>query len=377
MRRSDAGTLGARMRPEWLTELVDPDTRQPLVLTNVRERTDREIIDAELSSVSGDHVYPVLTGVPRFVPRAFYHRSQGQESGSLQTVQCYGDYWRAKGLGSGETQVELQTYEDLLRSVLRIETLDDLRRVFGDGMNILDAGCGVGWAESRFNFNPNARRFAVDMSSSAEIAFDATRSAGNVLVAQADILRLPFRESYFDVIFSFGVLHHTGDARGGFARLCSHLKPHGLIGISVYKVKPFVRELADERIRSITTVMDAGEFQRFVEQVTRLGKALQGNRQPLTVEEDVPLLGIKRGEYSVHKFVYDHFLKCYYNERLGMGGSVSANVDWYRPRQASHHTREEVSAWFEENGIEDVRFEDIPGWEHASFLVSGRKRGSR
>ena len=251
--------------------------------------------------------------------------------------------------------------------------MDELRQVFGDGMNILDAGCGVGWAESLFNVNANARRFAVDMSSSAEIAFDATRGMPNVLVAQADLLRLPFRESYFDVIFSFGVLHHTGDARRGFARLCSHLKPHGLIGISVYKVKPFLRELADDRIKSITTAMNAAEFERFVDQVTRLGKALQGNRQLLTIDEDVSLLGIKRGEYSVHKFIYDHFLKCYYNDRLGLEGSVSANIDWYRPQQASHHTREEVLAWFEENRIEDVRFEDVPGWEHASFFVSGRK----
>jgi hypothetical protein len=138
-------------------------------------------------------------------------------------------------------------------------------------------------------------------------------------------------------------------------------------------VKPFLRELADDRLRSITTAMNAAEFERFVDQVTRLGKALQGNRQLLTIDEDVSLLGIKQGEYNVHKFIYDHFLKCYYNDTLGLAGSVSANVDWYRPPLATHHTRDEVMAWFEENRIEDVRFEDVPGREHASFLVSGRK----
>ena len=109
------------MRAEWLTELVDPETREPLALKNVRERADREIVDAELSSMSGGHVHPVINGVPRFVPASFYRPPEGPESSSLQTVRCYGDYWRGKGLGSGETAVERETYELLLRSVLRIE----------------------------------------------------------------------------------------------------------------------------------------------------------------------------------------------------------------------------------------------------------------
>jgi hypothetical protein len=53
------------------------------------------------------------------------------------------------------------------------------------------------------------------------------------------------------------------------------LKPFEASICSVYKVKPFLRELADDRLRSITTAMNAAEFERFVDQVTRLGKALQ------------------------------------------------------------------------------------------------------
>jgi SAM-dependent methyltransferase len=221
--------------------------------------------------------------------------------------------------------------------------------------------------------NNKVNRFAIDLSSSVEIAFEKTNTMSNVFIAQADLFKLPFPDSFFDIIFSGGVLHHTGNARSGFAHLCKHLRPGGIIGIFVYKVKPFLRELADREIKKITTEISYDECEKFAEQITKLGRALQRVKEKLYLDEDIPLLNIEKGEYDVQKFIYDHFLKCYYNKKIGYDFSVLANIDWYRPKHASHHTREEVASWFEENNLVDVRFNDLKGWEHASFFVSGRK----
>jgi len=196
---------------------------------------------------------------------------------------------------------------------------------------------------------------------------------GQAIGVQADVSKLPFREQFFNIIFSGGVLHHTGDAEGAFAALCRHLKPGGIIGIYIYCMKPFLRELADKEIRAITTEMSFEECLEFSEKITQLGKALRKFKDPLLVEDDIPLLGIKKGEYGLQKFIYDHFLKCFFSDELGYDISVLTNVDWYHPKHASHHTREEVAGWFEENRIADPQFIQPEGWEFSGYFVSGRK----
>ena len=119
--------------------------------------------------------------------------------------------------------------------------------------------------------------------------------------------------------------------------------------------------------------MSFDECMMFSEQVTKLGKELQKYNNRLLIEDDIPLLGIKKGTYDVQKFIYDHFLKCYYNEKLGFNMSVITNVDWYHPKYASHHTREEIEGWFRDNNIEGIKFIQPKGWEYSGFFVSGRK----
>jgi SAM-dependent methyltransferase len=358
------------MLARWLADLVDPDSGEPLALESAHA-DGTHVLAGELRSAHAR--YPIVNGIPRFIPPSFYVRSGPAADDVAQTIQCYSDFWADGGGPPHHTESEIRAYELLLQSMLGLASPEELRDLLTDGTYCLDVGCGVGWSEYLFNVNPRAHRFAVDLSTSVEVAFERTRHLPNVLVAQADLFRLPFREARFDVIFAGGVLHHTGDARRAFAALCRHLRPGGLIGIFVYKVKPFLRELADRELKRITTAMSDQDCRAFASQLASLGRALQRVREPLVVEEDIPALGIRRGEYGVQKFVYDHFLKCYHNAALGHEHSVRANIDWYRPKVASHHTREEVESWFTENGVAPARFVDRPGWEHASFFVSGRK----
>jgi tetratricopeptide (TPR) repeat protein/SAM-dependent methyltransferase len=107
-----------------------------------------------------------------------------------------------------------------------------------DAPQVLVAGCGTGrhpiQTASRI---AGARVLAVDLSG-ASLGY-AMRKASELGVAnlefmQADILELGALEQKFDLIESFGVLHHMRDPLAGWRVLTSLLKPGGLMVIGLY-----------------------------------------------------------------------------------------------------------------------------------------------
>lgn len=358
---------------KWQNEFLDPDTKKALSL-EIKKKENDEILEGTFISPD-KKAYSIIRGIPRFVPAKFYAKRIGKVvSDTIQTGRSFGDKWRENAYKLlGHPKAEKEILKEQFFAMLDCHSLKNLINVFKNAGTCLNAGCGVAWSEDLFNINTETKRFAVDISLSVEIAYERTKNIPNVSVAQADIFNLPFNENYFDIIFSDGVIHHTSNPRKAFNTLCKHLKPGGLIGIYIYKKKPFLREIADREIRKLTTEMDFNDCLSFSKQITALGKALQNIDQPLIIEENIPLLNINKGKYNLQKFIYDHLLKCFYNKKLGDEISILTNVDWYHPKYASHHTREEIQSWLDKNCIENVCFNQPPGWEHSGYFVSGRK----
>lgn len=353
------------MKKKWVESLVSRlhGNDHPLILEVEEDEWD-EVIEGMLWTGKGrsDFGFPIREGVPQFFPSYFE-----DEFGSK-----WEEWSRMEGWDSG-----LARESAILQfcSTLGVGSLANAQFLFKDGSNWLDAGCGVGQAESLFNLNSKANRFAVDLSPiTAKVAYEKTKHLPNVFVGQANLISLPFKRDYFDGVFSMGVIHHTPDPRLSFRILCSHLKAGGLMGIYVYCKKPFIRELVDEKLRGHTWRMDEDDCLEFSEHLALLGYSLSKYREPLEIHRDIPLLGIKKGSYELQKFIYDHFLKCYYNPGMSFSHSKLNNFDWYHPRYASHHTRGEIQSWFDENGIENVKFIQPEGWEHSGYFVSGRKK---
>jgi tetratricopeptide (TPR) repeat protein/SAM-dependent methyltransferase len=103
---------------------------------------------------------------------------------------------------------------------------------------ILVAGCGTGkHAILTARRYANARVTAVDLSR-ASLAYGArqARSLGlrNIEFMQGDILDLERLEPDFDLIESFGVLHHLRDPMAGWGVLADLVKPGGLMMIGLY-----------------------------------------------------------------------------------------------------------------------------------------------
>ncbi len=91
------------------------------------------------------------------------------------------------------------------------------------------------------------------------------------------------------------------------------------------------------------------------EQLSELGKRLQALN--ITFESpEIPLLGIKGGQYDIQRFIYWNFLKCYYNAELGWDNSVLTNFDWYSPSNARRYTQEEFKQMGIDNKLDLIHF---------------------
>ncbi|MFH1656474.1 MAG: class I SAM-dependent methyltransferase [Candidatus Nealsonbacteria bacterium] len=353
------------MKKKWLNFLKDPITKDFFEL-KIDSLIGEEIISGKL--ISKEHSYSIIKGVPRFIDKTF-----SNDLDKNKTTISFGNKWSSDLLEGYEKQRKESLKERFL-SILGVENKEELKKVFKDNMNCLDIGCGIAWPEYLFNINKKVNRFAVDLSFSVEKAYKKTKNISNIFIGQADLFNLPFKDNFFDIIFADGVLHHTGNTKKAFYTLSKYLKPNGLIGIYIYSQKPFLRELADYKIREITTEMTFKEVQEFSEQMAKFGKSLQKFKDDLKIESDIPLLGIKKGNYNLQKFIYDYFLKCFYNKEWGDNSSIINNLDWYYPKYASHHSKKEIKSWFEENNFSGIKFIQPKGWEFSGYFVSARKK---
>jgi SAM-dependent methyltransferase len=103
------------------------------------------------------------------------------------------------------------------------------------GANVLEVGCGMGtmamhWAKQ------GARITAVDLN---PVAVEQTSRRFRLLglngrVLQADGRGLPFADSSFAYVYSWGVLHHSDDLDRSITDLLRVLKPGGEFGVMLY-----------------------------------------------------------------------------------------------------------------------------------------------
>ena len=141
----------------------------------------------------------------------------------------------------------------------------------------------------------------------------------------------------------------------------------------IYNIKPLLRELSDNEIRKFTTAISYGKCMEFSRQMTSLAKTLSKIKEPLIIEHPIDILGIKKGKYTVQRFIYDYFLKCWYNPKQDDAYADLVNQDWYHPFYASHHSKTEIQSWFKKAGLNKVVCIQPKGWEYSGFFVSGRK----
>ena len=233
------------------------------------------------------------------------------------------------------------------------ESIDELSKYIKQFPVILDAGCGNGrilglLAEIS---GQDQKLFGVDLAA-ADIARENLIPMPNITVSQADLMEFSTLENICspDFIYCQEVLHHTADPSVSFNNLARLLNVGGEIAIYVYKEKAPIREYSDDYVRGQISSLNYGDASKHMLQFAEFGRALSNLQIKIDVPE-VTVLGISAGKYDLQRFIYHHFMKCYWNDELSLENNVMINFDWYHPTIASRHTLEEVRTWYLESDI--------------------------
>ena len=353
------------MRAALLDLLVDPDDMSRLE-SRAAVQVGDDVVEGMLTSASG-RTYPVSNGIPRFLA--------ARDSGHLQAMEAFGFKWRQPEtyLWARKTGNEGQ-YSAWLSEKYGFASVSDWCRHF-QGKRLLDLGCGAGmasyfWLTSQ-EWNSDAPWVGVDISEAIDVAREHLGHVPNTHFVQADALRLPFREGTFDAILSEGVLHHTRSTREAMESATRVLVHGGELNFYLYRRKAPVREFTDDYVRDRLSELSDEDAWHAMRAMTALARNLAHLRTDVTVEEDVPVLGITAGTHDVQRLIYWHFAKLYWNDAFTFEENVHVNYDWYRPAYAHRQSEAEIRDWCSAAGLEIIRMHE----QESGYTVRAIKTG--
>jgi ubiquinone/menaquinone biosynthesis C-methylase UbiE len=155
-------------------------------------------------------------------------------------------YWQAEPCGTSTTAAEPGTAEFYAEVERRRYELEPFIPGFAEferwkGKRVLEVGVGLGTDFVRFA-RAGAVLTGIDLTEAA-VAAVRERLAFEGLEADlrvADAERLPFPDGGFDLVYSWGVLHHTPDTRRALAEVQRVLRPGGEARIMLYSRRSWV-----------------------------------------------------------------------------------------------------------------------------------------
>ena len=273
-------------------------------------------------------------------------RDSSSDQTQEQTNSAFSEKWSTLE-SAGSSNVE-QFQKGWLLDLYGFGTEKSLEAFLATRTVILDAGCGLGGKSAWLaTLAPGAIVFGVDYSEAANIAAERYRDVPNLFFIRGDIADLPFKPGVVDFILCDQVIHHTQNPRQTFAHLSSLLSADGRFACYVYAKKALPRELIDDYFRQATLDLSHEDLWAFSGQMTQLGKALSDLNLTFVAPE-IPVLGIKGGEYDIQRFIYWNFLKCFYRPDWSKAENDACNFDWYAPSNAARYTPEDIRGWVQE-----------------------------
>ncbi len=243
------------------------------------------------------------------------------ENLKLNTIKKFGFEWTelASRLGWDDPKYDM-SHEEAVFKRKSLLTPGELKDKL-----VLDAGCGNGrysyWAAQY-----GGKVIGVDLGRGVESACQNLKEIENANIVQTDIFNLPFKDGIFDVIFSIGVLMHTGNAKEATKSLVRHLKRDGTITIHLYHKGNFIYEINDFIIRKVTTKLSIPKQISFTNKMYKLARFFKKLR-----------------------------LLRYINALMRLEDFSVGIFDWYSAPIATHHTYKEVYRWFDEFKLKVIR----------------------
>ncbi len=279
-------------------------------------RGDLKGTETEYVCLNCYRVYPLIGHIPRFLTGLSEREQQVKRSFDLE----HSRYMDSRHLRFTPALVEQWLEEIRLPSD------------FFKGKLILDAGCGSGrWTYAMALLG--ATVVAVDLTDAGvEVTHQAAAQLGNVAVLQASVFDLPFRPESFDMVVSWGVLHHTPSTKTAFDRLAPLVKRGGILYVMVYeKHNPLKFVLTDLIRRVLRRFPEERRYRacRWLIIRNRLLHSLLANRIICALEpssrDPLEISTLQLGLYDAYAPMFNHL-----------------------------HSRREVEAWFREHGFDQI-----------------------
>lgn len=164
-------------------------------------------------------------------------------------------------------------------------------------------------------------------------------------------------------------MHHTDSTKNAIINLSKLLVDNGYFMFYVYAKKSPIREFTDDYIREYFKDKSNEETWEELRKLTKFGKMLGDLHITLQVEDDIPYLGIKKGDIDLQRFFYWYIFKCFYKFDYTLEEMNHINFDWYRPLNCHRQTPDEVRQWCEEAGLNIERMHV----EEAGITVVAKK----
>jgi ubiquinone/menaquinone biosynthesis C-methylase UbiE len=200
-------------------------------------------------------------------------------------------------------------------------------------MTVVEIGCGPGRG-TMYLTALGADVTAVDISA-ASLA-RARKRARNAGFVRATAMALPFCSECFDSVVADGVIHHTPDARDAFAECVRVLRPGGYIYLGIY----------NRRRLYYYIYRYAGPPVRWLDGSAAGRAALRMTLMPLYYLVHLAKSRGRRTWAGARNFFYDYIIT----------------------PQATFYTREEVTAWGDELGLDLMKYDPSLGNVHAFVL---------
>lgn len=193
-----------------------------------------------------------------------------------------------------------------------------LPELLGPNVSVLEVGCGVGWLSNSINFLYNAPAVGIDFNPVAiSIAQEVAKAMELTTKFFVEDLFLYKPPSPFDVVISFGVLHHTNNCEFAVRRLCEkfvHSGGYVMIGLyHKYGRQPFLDHFNEMKKRSATEKEMFARYrqlQSYIKDETLLlswfrDQVLNPHESQHTLEDMLPILeesGMELVSTSINNF---------------------------------------------------------------------------
>jgi 2-polyprenyl-3-methyl-5-hydroxy-6-metoxy-1,4-benzoquinol methylase len=171
------------------------------------------------------------------------------------------------------------------------------------GKRVLEVGCGIGTDTINFA-RAGAQVTAVDLSDrSLDIVRRRAEVYGlpNIRCVQANVEELGkvLPERDYDLVYSFGVIHHTPHPDVALGQLVAHLKPGGTLKIMVYHRHAW-------KVFAVVLRYGRGAFWRTEEIVARYSEAQEGCPVTYTYTRDEARRLVEGAGCRVQEVFVDH-----------------------------------------------------------------------